>query len=112
MDKKQKKAERGRKGPVLIALGVIVIAAAVLVIQRYMPTNERMDPEAYFGYPEENQAAVVLQDHIAPERALLQDGSLYLDYDMVREQINSRFYWDEGNNQMLFTTALETGPTP
>ena len=58
----------------LIALGVIVIAAAVLVIQRYMPTNERMDPEAYFGYPEENQAAVVLQDHIAPERALLQDG--------------------------------------
>ena len=112
MDKKQKKAGRGRKGPVLIALGVIVIAAAVLVIQRYMPTNERMDPEAYFGYPEENQAAVVLQDHIAPERALLQDGSLYLDYDMVREQINSRFYWDEGNNQMLFTTALETYEIP
>ena len=112
MDKKQKKAGRGRKGPVLIALGVIVIAAAVLVIQRYMPTNERMDPAAYFGYPEENQAAVVLQDHIAPERALLQDGSLYLDYDMVREQINSRFYWDEGNNQMLFTTALETYEIP
>lgn len=112
MDKKQKKAGRGRKGPVLIALGVIVIAAAVLVIQRYMPTNERMDPAAYFGYPEENQAAVVLQDHIVPERALLQDGFLYLDYDMVREQINSRFYWDEGNNQMLFTTALETYEIP
>lgn len=112
MQKKQKKNGKRAAGPVLIALFLIVIAAAVLLIQRYMPSSERMDAAEYFGELGENEVAVVLQDHIAPERALLQDGALYLDYDMVREQINSRFYWDEGNGQMLFTTALETYEIP
>lgn len=112
MQKKQKSAGRRGAGPVLIALGLIVIAAAALLIQRYMPTSERMEAPEYFGVLGENEVAVVLQDHLAQERGLLQDGFLYLDYDMVRDQINSRFYWDEGNGQMLFTTALETYEIP
>lgn len=110
-DKRNRK-RRSRLGPVIAALALIVIAAGVLLAQRYIPSRERMAPEAYFGTLAENEAAVVLQDHLLESRALYQDGALYLDYGLVRDELNSRFFWDEGNDQMLFTTALETYEIP
>lgn len=113
MEKNKKKKGIGKKaGPVIIALLLIMAAAGVFVIQRYMPTKERMAKEAYFGELSEAEVAVVLQDELAEQRGILENGALYLNYEMVRDELNSRFYWDEGNQQMLFTTALETYEIP
>lgn len=115
-------AQKGRKGkgksrmrkagPVLIALLVIAVAAGAFLVRRYMPTKERMAAETYFGALAENEVAVVLQDQLSEKRGILEDDALYLDYELVRDYLNSRFYWDEGNQQMLFTTALETYEIP
>lgn len=110
--RKKAKNKRRPAGPVAIALLVIVIAAGVWLVQRYIPTREWMDTEAYFGALGDQEVAVVLQDHLAQERGLLENDALYLDYSMVRDEINSRFFWDEENQQMLFTTALETYEIP
>lgn len=111
---KNKKNSRKRKaaGPVIIALALIIIASGLFLLQRYMPTRERMDPTEYFGALSDNEVAVVLQDHLTEQRGILIEDALYLDYELVRDEINSRFYWDEGNQQMLFTTALETYEIP
>lgn len=113
MQENKRSKGRGKKaGPVFLALLVILAAAAVFLIQRYMPTKERMAPAAYFGALGENQVALVLQDHLTEQKGLLEDQGLYLNYEMVRDEINSRFYWDEPNGQMIFTTALETYDIP
>lgn len=110
--KKKKRKKKNRLIPVLAALGLILIAGGVLLVQRYMPSRERVPAETYFGALSENEAAVVLNDTLLDTRALLQEGALYFPYDLVRDELNSRFFWDEGNNQMLFTTALETYEIP
>ena len=113
MQKNGRKKKIGKKaGPVILALLLILAAGTVFLIQRYMPTRERMDKAAYFGALKGNEAAVVLQDHLIEQRGLLKDGSLYLGYETVRDCLNSRFYWDEENQQMLYTTALETYEIP
>lgn len=113
MQRNRRNSKAGKKaGPVLIALLLIVMAGAALLIQRYMPTKERMNKADYFGTLAENEVAVVLQDHLAEQRGILEGESFYLNYEMVREELNSRFYWDEENQQMLYTTALETYEIP
>ena len=112
MQKGRKNKRKRTAGPVVIALLVIVIAAGIYLVQRYTPTKERMSAEEYFGPLAENEIAIVLQDELAGARGILENDALYLNYDMVRDQINSRFFWDEGNQQMLFTTALETFEIP
>ena len=108
----RKKGIGKKAGPVLLAVLLILIAGGAFLVQRYMPTRERMDKADYFGILAENEVAVVLQDHLAEQRGILEGDSLYLNYEMVRDYLNSRFYWDEGNQQMLFTTALETYEIP
>lgn len=89
------------------ALALLLALAALIVclIIRYTPTSKRMSESEYFGELPEGEVAVVLQDSIAGDHALLKDGNLYIDYDTVRDHLNSRFYWDEDNAQMLYTTA-------
>ena len=106
-----------------IALALIVLAAlGAFWYIRFAPNNKVMDPAEYFNgllaeqgaspLSEEGELAVVMQDHVDGRRAYLEGGELYLDYDLVREQLNSRFYWDNQKGILLYTTALETWEIP
>ena len=97
-------------GALFLILG---IAAAVWLIIRYTPTNQRMSLEEYFGPMEADEAAIVIQDQIlTDQRALVRDGHVYLPHDLVRDSLNERFFWDAGNGQVLFTTASQTFEIP
>ena len=97
-------------GALFLILG---IAAAVWLIIRYTPTNQRMSLEEYFGSMEADEAAIVIQDQIlTDQRALVRDGHVYLPHDLVRDSLNERFFWDAGNGQVLFTTASQTFEIP
>lgn len=98
----------------IIAVGVISIIAVCVI--KFMPTSERMDPLLYFGMTGEQEepsllaegeqiAAVIVDDHLVQERALILNGNAYLDYTVVQSQVNSRFHWDDSVGLMLFTTA-------
>ena len=103
---------RRKAGPVIIAVLLILAASGVFLVQKYMPSRERMQPSEYFGELKENEVAVVLQDHLTDKKGILEGDDLYLDYSLVQESLNSRFFWDEENQQMLFTTALEIYEIP
>ena len=70
--------------PVLAALALIVVLAGIAVIgrlvEKYIPTDERLDASEYFGITEEGQVPLIMQDEIAEEKGIMQDGLLYLDY--------------------------------
>ncbi|MCD7840987.1 MAG: SH3 domain-containing protein, partial [Lachnospiraceae bacterium] len=102
-------------------LAVLIIAAGLLSIsivgiRKYMPSSKWMSSDSYFGFAEgttepslgvegETVAAVIIDDHIAQERALIVNGNVYIDYTLVQSELNSRFYWDSSEALMLFTTA-------
>lgn len=82
-----------RRMAALIA-GVGILAILIVCLIKFTPTRKRMEPAEYFGKLAENEAAVVIEDHVAQERALIQDGNVYLDYTLVQRELNSRFHWD------------------
>ncbi len=98
-----------------LALAAIIIAAgAVYLIIRLTPTTRRIAWKDYFGTMDRQKAAIILQDQILPEpRALVTEKeSVYLPLEMVRDKLNERFFWDEENAQILFTTADQTFEIP
>ena len=113
----EKTARRKKQLRIRIFLGalflILGIAAAVWLIIRYTPTNQRMSLEEYFGPMEADEAAIVIQDQIlTDQRALVRDGHVYLPHELVRDSLNERFFWDARNGQVLFTTASQTFEIP
>ncbi|MDY3250916.1 MAG: glycosyl hydrolase family 18 protein [Candidatus Choladocola sp.] len=113
-----------------VIAGLGLLSILVVCILKFVPTSKRMSPEEYFGIGDEQKeywmtegaeqesegnpegetvpggrALVILEDHIAQERALIFDGSAYIDYTLVQRELNSRFHWDASVGLMLFTTA-------
>lgn len=112
-------------GLMILAVGILAIIGVCIV--KYMPTRERISPEAYFGLQETGTsatgdessavsggtvAAVVVRDHIAQEKAYILDGSAYIDYTLVQREINSRFHWDASAGLLLFTNAEQVFEIP
>ena len=107
-----RREKRRRAAAVIIVLLIAAGAAAAWLVWKFMPTSERMDPLAYFGEPGEGKTALVLEDHIEERPALIKDGRVYLDFQTVRENITTRFYLDEENNEILYTTDKDTWVIP
>ncbi|MCC8137265.1 MAG: SH3 domain-containing protein [Clostridiales bacterium] len=103
-----------RLAALLIVAGLLSII--IVGVRKYMPGTKWMSSDSYFGFAEgttepslgvegETVAAVIIDDHIAQERALIVNGNVYIDYTLVQNELNSRFYWDSSEAVMLFTTA-------
>ena len=94
-----------------ILAGVIaligMLAILFVCIRKYMPSSQRMGSEEYFGQLGETEAAVIVEDHIAQEHAQIYDGNVYIDYTLVQNELNSRFYWDASVGLLLFTTPTQ-----
>lgn len=99
----------------ILAAGIIAAIGGFLVWQRYGPSDERADLEQYYGLASENDLAVVVNDQVitkdgesgeeqdtaAPGR--MYDGQYYIEYSVVRNYINKRFYWDSNESVLLYT---------
>lgn len=102
--------------PVAAAVTLIVILAVIAfvskVVDKYIPTEERMSSDEYYGIEGEGEVPVILQDEIAPQMSILVDNVPYLNYETVKEYLNSRFYWDVKNELMLYTTPTDVIKIP
>lgn len=106
---------------VVLVLALMIAGGAVLsmLAERYRPTTERKDLYAYFDIEENNTEDVILflQDEnlmqtCTEESVKLLDGEFYIPYNLVTEECNARFYWDESARMMVFTTAYEVYKFP
>lgn len=97
--------------PVIIAIALIIIVGAAYIgmkfLGRYTYSEEYADLNEYYAVSGE-ETAIVLQDEIVEEKALLRDGSYYFDYATVRKYFNDRFYVDKTEGLLLYTTAVDT----
>ncbi len=97
--------------PVIVALLLIAVIGGVWLggrlYDRYSYSRERADLDAYFQVSGE-QAAIILQDEMVEEKAIVRDGICYFDLATVHKYFNEIFYADRSENLLLYTTAVET----
>lgn len=97
--------------PVIVALLLIILIGGATVgkkvIDKYSYSKETVDMNEFYQVSGE-QSAIILQDEMVAEKAIVRNGICYLDLDTVHEYLNEIFYVDLGENLLLYTTADET----
>ena len=97
--------------PVLVVVGLIFLIIGITVIsmlvKKHTPSKEVMDSKEYYGITSDDQVAIILDQKVMEEKAKSFDGSIYIDYNFLHDNINSRFYWDHNENILLYATDKE-----
>lgn len=97
--------------PVLVVMCLIVLVAvfgvASFIIKKYTPSREKMDSAEYFQLTSTDEAALIVDHVLSEEKVKIIDGRYYIEDTAVGKYINSRFYWDEQQQVMLYTLPEE-----
>ena len=98
-----------KKAPVLAVIVLLLLVAVIglvtRIVKKYTPTSEVMDTREYFKLDQEDETAVILDNLLSDYKGKMEEGICYVDYDLVRDRLNERFYWDSQENLMLYTTS-------
>lgn len=96
------------KRPVILGILAVILIALIAVtvhlIRKNTPSKTHMSLQKYFNV-EEGKAKVILNDQITDANVLCDNGKFYLDIEFVNEYLNPRFYWDNAENILLYTTS-------
>lgn len=87
----------------ILVLIVIGIVGGAFLLKRYSPSKEKADLKKYYGIEQDNQVAVIIDNQILEAKAAMFDGKPCLEYSLVRDYLNDRFYWDSNENILLYT---------
>ena len=129
IERRQKRRVRSRrrkkrKNPILwviiLLIAFIVMMFGVILIQRYSSSDERADLNVYYGINREDDLAVIVDNQVIgkAESGLYSaggrmiDGYPYIEYSVLTQFINKRFYWDFYENQLLYTLPEGTVYVP
>lgn len=97
--------------PVIVALALIAVVAAVgfgrKLLEKYSYSKELADLDEYFQV-EEGELAIILQDEQISQKAVLREDAVYFDLDTVHACFNEGFYADIKEKKLLYTTADDT----
>lgn len=117
---KEDKGLKKRAVPVAFAVIVIILAIVVIAVGNYIekrtPSKRHVTAEelsALYGLNEDSvididqRAAIILQNTLLQGKALVENGVVYLDYDFIKEIINDKFYWDDNENILIYTTPTD-----
>lgn len=97
--------------PVIVALLLIVIIGGIYfgdkLWDKYSYGKELADLDEYFGVTD-GRLAIILQDEMVEEQAVVTDNAVYFDLDTVHRYFNEGFYADTAEQKLLYTTAVDT----
>ena len=86
-----------------ISGGPLKAIAGFIFWKIYGPTKESADLNTYYGIENEDQLAIIVNNEVLGAQGMISDGKAYVEYSIVRDYINERFYWDPHENIMLYT---------
>ncbi|MBQ9563172.1 MAG: glycosyl hydrolase family 18 [Lachnospiraceae bacterium] len=109
-ERARRRARLRRRNQILIMtlMGLLVIGtvAVILLVNKYMPSKERMDLETLYTV-DEGKAPLFFENERAEKDCLVIDGVPYVEFETVRTLLNKRFYWDTTENVLLYTTPTD-----
>lgn len=101
---------KNRKNPILKALGAVfflaVIAGSVFLYWKFGPSRERADLKSVYQ-ADENETVLYFNYEKQDAFGIYENGQTYLPMDWVSEHINSRFYWDEEEEMLVYALPEE-----
>lgn len=89
----------------IVVVGLIAVCTAL--VQRYTPTKDRADLQAYYGLTDAQDMAIILNNQMTGQVCRYIDGHAYLSYEFVHDRLNQRFYWDSNENILRYTTPSD-----
>jgi len=92
---------------VLLMLVIGGIGAGKILWDKYSYGKEVANLQEFYQVSGE-QRAIILQDEMVEEKALIREGICYFDLATVHKYLNEIFYVDLEENLLLYTTATET----
>ncbi len=97
--------------PVVVAiLLILVIGGCTLgkvLLEKYSYSKEEADWNEFYQVSEGDKSAIILQDEMVEEQALIKDGVCYFDLATVHKYMNEVFYADRNENLLLYATPTE-----
>lgn len=87
---------------VLLIILIIAAIAGIILWKRYSPSKEQYDMKKYYGIEKDGQVGITVDNKVVEAEGKLAGGKVYVAYNIVRDYINSRFYWDPNENVMLY----------
>ena len=97
--------------PVIVALLLIIIIGGVyfgdMLWDKYSYGKELADLDEYYGVTGDS-LAIILQDEMVEEQAVVTNGTVFFDLDTVHKYLNEGFYVDWAEQKLLYTTAVDT----
>lgn len=100
--KKRRQRDLRMKIITFIVLIVCIIAGAFF-IQKYSPSKERVGLEEYYGIETKEQVGITINDEMVGAKGIMLEDVPYIEYTVVRDKINGRFYLDVNENILLYT---------
>ena len=105
--KKKRRKKKKNNNKILIAALVLIIIGMVafgsIFLWKYGPTKERYDLDTYFGIKSDNDLGITVNNEVMEQQGLRIDNHVYVPYEIVRDYLNERFYWDSNENLLLYT---------
>lgn len=88
---------------VLFFILIIAVIGGAFFIKKYGPSKDRADLDNYYGIGQENQLAVIIDNEVIKIPGTLIEGRPYIEYSVIRDYLNDRFYLDVNENILLYT---------
>lgn len=88
------------------ALIFIIIIAITSITRALTPSREVMQLTDYYKV-DDSEVIIILQNEIYDKHGRLINDRVYIDYDTVKTYFNPRFYWDNNENILTYTTPDE-----
>jgi hypothetical protein len=97
--------------PVIIAVLLILVIGGVtlgkVLLDKYSYSKEEADWNEFYQVSETDRSAIILQDEMVEEQALIRDGVCYFNLATVHKYMNEVFYADVTENLLLYATPTE-----
>ncbi len=105
--KRRRRQDLTIKATIFVILIASVIGGAFL-IKKFGPSKEVVSVDKYYGIEKENQLAITIDNEVVGAKGMLYDGKPYVEYAVVRDYLNKRFYLDVNENILLYTLSTGT----
>jgi spore germination protein YaaH len=85
----------------------IAITAGIMMYSKFAPSKKVMDLDEYYQITDKDDVVLILQNKIYEQKGKIIEGQIYVDYDTVTTYFNKRFYWDDNESLLIYTTPTE-----
>ena len=110
--RRQKRRILRRLLPAAVAISLIFIIAFFWLLtglfNKLRYSSARADLDKYFKIEQEGQIPIMLNDEYTESMGTMKDDRYYVTMDFATENLCDGFYYDEYDDQILYTTASDT----